>query len=154
MQIANLISPNTIKTNLKSQDKTSVITELAELLNSSGKLSSMAQYLEDVIAREELFSTGIGFGIAIPHGKSEGVKEAFVAFGKSEKGVDFCASDGSLAHMIFLIAVPLEQSGTMHLEILAKLSRMLMHDSFREELRKATNTRKIMEVLSLIDVDQ
>ncbi|HHV75434.1 PTS sugar transporter subunit IIA [Thermoanaerobacterium sp. R66] len=121
---------------LKSKDKLSVLKELIKPLVAKGAIEDEGKFLEVVLKREEEFSTGIGMGVAIPHGKSSLVKKASLVFGKSKDGIDYSSMDGKPAHLFFLIAAP-EDSDNLHLKILAKLSRSLMHEEVRDELNKA-----------------
>ncbi|ORX22545.1 PTS fructose transporter subunit IIA [Thermoanaerobacterium sp. PSU-2] len=121
---------------LKSKDKLSVLKELIKPLAAKGAIEDEGKFLEVVLKREEEFSTGIGMGVAIPHGKSSLVKKASLVFGKSKDGIDYNSMDGKPSHLFFLIAAP-EDSDNLHLKILAKLSRSLMHEEVRDELNKA-----------------
>ncbi|ADL70006.1 putative PTS IIA-like protein nitrogen-regulatory protein PtsN [Thermoanaerobacterium thermosaccharolyticum DSM 571] len=121
---------------LKSKDKLSVLKELIKPLAAKGAIDDEDKFLDVVLKREEEYSTGIGMGVAIPHGKSSLVKKASLVFGKSKEGIDYNSMDGKPAHLFFLIAAP-ENSDNLHLKILAKLSRSLMHEEVREELNKA-----------------
>ncbi len=147
MKITDIFYPSLIKMNLNASSKEEVINELAELIDENGFLFDKDHYIKEVIKREALGSTGVGMGVAIPHGKSRFVKEACVAFGKSQKGINFGSSDGSLAHLIFLIAVP-EDTDNQHLKILATLSRMLIHQEFREDLLQTNSLEEVMQVIN------
>ncbi|XXF68254.1 PTS sugar transporter subunit IIA [Thermoanaerobacterium thermosaccharolyticum] len=114
----------------------SVLKELIKPLAAKGAIDDEDKFLDVVLKREEEYSTGIGMGVAIPHGKSSLVKKASLVFGKSKEGIDYNSMDGKPAHLFFLIAAP-ENSDNLHLKILAKLSRSLMHEEVREELNKA-----------------
>ncbi|MGJ7045376.1 PTS sugar transporter subunit IIA [Thermoanaerobacterium thermosulfurigenes] len=120
---------------LKSKDKLSVLKELIKPLAAKGAIDDEGKFLEVVLKREEEFSTGIGMGVAIPHGKSSLVKKASLVFGKSKYGIDYNSMDGKPAYLFFLIAAP-EDSDNLHLKILAKLSRSLMHEEVRDELNR------------------
>jgi PTS system nitrogen regulatory IIA component len=121
---------------LKSKDKLSVLKELIKPLAAKCVIDDEDKFLDVVLKREEEYSTGIGMGVAIPHGKSSLVRKASLVFGKSKEGIDYNSMDGKPAHLFFLIAAP-ENSDNLHLKILAKLSRSLMHEEVREELNKA-----------------
>ncbi|AGB20171.1 PTS sugar transporter subunit IIA [Thermoanaerobacterium thermosaccharolyticum] len=121
---------------LKSKDKLSVLKELIKPLAAKCVIDDEDKFLDVVLKREEEYSTGIGMGVAIPHGKSSLVKKASLVFGKSKEGINYNSMDGKPAHLFFLIAAP-ENSDNLHLKILAKLSRSLMHEEVREELSKA-----------------
>jgi len=146
MNITEILNVNLIKLELNSKTKEDVITEMATILDENGKLLDKNIYIKAVKDREKEFSTGIGMGIAIPHGKSSGVKEAALVFGRSANGIDYQSMDDELAHLFFLIAVP-EESSDEHLKILSQLSRKLMHKDLRESLMKATSPEEVITLL-------
>ena len=146
MNITEILSANLIKLKLTSKTKEDVINEMASILDENGKLIDKDKYIKAVKDREKEFSTGIGMGIAIPHGKSSGVKEASLVFGRSVDGIDYQSMDDELAHIFFLIAVP-EESSDEHLKILSQLSRKLMHKDLRESLMKATSAGQVITLL-------
>lgn len=146
MNIAEIMNEKMVKLQLESKDKVSVIRELAELLNENGKLYDKEKYIEAVLKREEEYSTGVGMGIAIPHGKSSAVKEPSIAFGRSIEGIDYGSLDGLPAQLFFIIAVP-ENSNDEHLRLLGQISRKLMHRETREKLLNAETFNEIIEAL-------
>ncbi|MCX7884165.1 MAG: PTS sugar transporter subunit IIA [Caloramator sp.] len=146
MNISEIMSEKMIKLQLQSKDKISVIKELVELLYKNDKLYDKGKYIEAVLKREEEFSTGIGMGIAIPHGKSSAVKEPALAFGKSVEGIDYGALDGKPSNFFFIIAVP-ENSNDEHLRLLSQISRKLMHSEVREKLLKANKPSEVIDAL-------
>ncbi|NNU78569.1 PTS sugar transporter subunit IIA [Clostridium estertheticum] len=146
MNITELLNVNLIKLELTSKTKEDVIIEMATILDENGKLLDKDKYVKAVQDREKEFSTGIGMGIAIPHGKSSGVKEAALVFGRSVNGIDYQSMDDELANIFFLIAVP-EESSDEHLKILSQISRKLMHKDLRESLMKAISPEEIITLL-------
>jgi len=148
-----LISPDTICMDLGASTKEEAILKLADMLDSAGKLGSRQDYIKAVMERESLTTTGIGMGIAIPHGKSDAVIETGIAFGKSACGIDWTSLDGQPVQLVFLLAVPEESAGTQHLQILARLARMLMDDAFRSDLMSATTPAEVLEVISRSERD-
>ncbi|TYP50902.1 PTS sugar transporter subunit IIA [Thermosediminibacter litoriperuensis] len=148
MRIRDILNKDCIDLNLKSTDKESVIKELISLLVNRGLIADKEEFFHAVWEREKTYTTGIGMGIAIPHGKSKSVKRAAVAFGKSERGIDFDSLDGKPAHLFFLIAVP-EESHDLHLELISTLSRKLMHEEVRRALNEADTQEKVLEALSV-----
>lgn len=146
MKITDLLTEGTIKMNLESKKKRDVIIELAKILEKNDKLNDYDKFLRAVFDREKEFSTAIGMSVAIPHAKSDGVKEPALVFGRSSDGIDFDSSDGDLSHLFFLIAVP-EKSSNEHLQILSKLSRRLMHEELREALKNADSPSEIINIL-------
>ena len=147
MDINKLMNENLINLNLKGETKLDVINELVELLDKEGRLLDKEAYFQDVLKREEIGSTGVEMGVAIPHGKSAGVKEPSLAFGRINGGVDFNSLDGVKSDLVFLIAVP-ENSDDTHIRILTSFARKLMHKEFRDGLRNAVNPAEIIELLN------
>lgn len=143
MDIAAVLNEKCIELNLKARNKEEAIRELTDLLSEQGLITDQEEFFTAVQEREKLFSTGIGMGIAIPHGKSPAVRQAAVAFGRSANGVDFNSMDDKPAHLIFLLAVP-EDANDLHLQVLSTLSRLLMHKEVREALSKATSAAEVV----------
>ncbi|HHV25909.1 PTS sugar transporter subunit IIA [Anaerosalibacter bizertensis] len=144
MDIEELLTKDRISFNLKGLTKEEVIDELIEILFNDNVIEDKHKFKIAVMKREEEFSTGIGNGIGIPHGKSKFVTEAAIAFGISKNGVDFDSMDGEPAHLIFLIAVP-EKSDDIHLKVLSYISRRLMHNEVRQALIEAENYDDIIK---------
>lgn len=133
---------------IEADSKMTAINVLAERINQEGRLHDYAGYVESVIERENLTTTGIGFGIAIPHGKSPYVKETTVAFGRLTDKVDWQSLDGENVGLVFLLAVPEECQGDQHLKIIAGLSRKLVHQEFRDTLQHAASDQEIVNLLN------
>lgn len=146
MELTALLTKERTTFELTSQNKKDVIKELANLLIQDGVITDGEAFLQAVLKREEEFSTGIGMGVAIPHGKSAGVQEAALAFGKSKSGLDFESMDDQPAHLFFMIAVP-EASSDVHLKVLAELSRKLMHENVRTQLMEAVTYEDLLNAL-------
>lgn len=147
MEIKDLLDEKMMVFDLKAKDKNGVLEELVNVLKESGVIDDSKGFLEVVKKREEEFSTGIGYGIAIPHGKSSLVKRPAIVVGKSQSGIDYNSMDGKPVYLFFLIAVP-ENSDELHLKVLAELSRSLMHEEVRERLIKASTPKEIKEAFS------
>ncbi|MBN9647427.1 PTS sugar transporter subunit IIA [Terrisporobacter glycolicus] len=147
MRIIDLINKNSVKLNLVSKDKSSVVDELVDLVNNSGNLNNKKEYKEAILAREELSTTAIGEGVAIPHAKNKAVNKACLAAGISKEGIDYEAFDDSLSHLFFMIAAP-DGANDTHLEVLSRLSTILMDEKFRNDL---INASSIDEFLNLIN---
>lgn len=145
-----IIDYNLIELNLESNNRIEVIEYMADLINKNGRLNEKEKYIKEVLKREELSSTGVGFGVGIPHGKSDAVKIPTVAFGRSKEGIEWNSLDGEPVHMVFLLAVPEEAASNQHLKILAALSRKLMSDEFRKLLLDTEDKEAIMKVLQEI----
>lgn len=121
---------------LKSQTKKEVLKEMVAILSEAHEIKTQDKVLEALLEREELGSTGIGQGIAIPHGKSDHVGKTVAALGISKKGIEFDALDGEPVYVFFMLVAPGNSAG-IHLKILAKISRLLKDKFFRQALREA-----------------
>lgn len=144
-EIHDVLQSEFINFNLAATEKEAAIKELAATLVHEGIVKNESVYLGAVMQREKEGTTGIGFGVAIPHGKSEAVTRAALAFGRSEAGINYDSMDGKPVHLMFLIAVP-ETANDEHLRILSKLSRKLMHTDVREQLMKVTKVEEIYQI--------
>lgn len=145
MKISDIFEASLMIDDLQATTKANTIKEMVEKLELAGKLNNKATYQQAVLDREAEYSTGIGMGIAIPHGKSSGVNEAALVFARSKAGVDFDSMDGKPAHLLFMIAVP-EAANDDHLRILGTLSAKLMHQSIRDALMKAASYEDVIAV--------
>jgi len=146
MKLMDFLIPEAIEPNIKSNNKTDAIKELAALLKSTGTIADDEPVAKVVLEREELGSTGIGEGIAVPHGKSDAVDNVVAAFGRSEKGIDFKSeADNIPVHLVFLLVAPIGSSGP-HLLALARISRLLKSKDFHERLLKAKSKSEILEI--------
>ncbi|MBP9518699.1 MAG: PTS sugar transporter subunit IIA [Fervidobacterium sp.] len=143
MDVRTLFSPSRMTFDLQGQTKESVLDELIELLYNDGKLTDKDSFKKAVLKREEEFSTGIGMGIAIPHGKDSSVTEPCVTFGLSKKGVDFASMDNQPAYLFFLISVP-ESADNTHLDLLSFISRKLIHEEVRNKLLSAKSYEDVV----------
>lgn len=148
MKIMDFLNEKAISADLKSEDKKKVIQELTDLLVKAGELKPRMK--DDVVKillnREALGSTGIGQGVAIPHGKSEQVKELVGAFAVSKKGINFDSLDGEPAHIFFLLLAPIESSGP-HLKALARISKLLKDKYFRDSLKNAESEKVLLKIM-------
>ena len=147
MRIIDLIDKKSVKLNLSSKDKQSVVNELVELVNNSGNLNDKNGYKEAILAREELSTTAIGEGVAIPHAKNKSVNKACLAAGISKEGIDYEAFDDSLSHLFFMIAAP-DGANDTHLEVLSRLSTILMDESFRNDLINASSEDEFLNLIN------
>ncbi|MBO0454578.1 MULTISPECIES: PTS sugar transporter subunit IIA [Enterococcus] len=143
-----VINEELVDLSIDADSKMNAITLLADRINQAGRLHDHAGYVESVIEREDLTTTGIGFGIAIPHGKSPYVKETTVAFGRLNNKIDWQSLDGEKVGLVFLLAVPEECQGDQHLKIIAGLSRKLIHQEFRSILEQASSDQEIVDLLN------
>ncbi|CAM2974812.1 fructose PTS transporter subunit IIA [Paenibacillus sediminis] len=148
MNIHELLNHGTIMLPLDVDTREDAIRQMAASLERSGSITHLDAYIEAVLRREQQSSTGIGFGVAIPHGKSAGVSKASLAFARFNKSIDWDSLDGSPATMAFMIAVPEANVGNEHLQILVALSRKLIHEDFRQQLTDAQTPDEIIEILA------
>ncbi|MFZ5827304.1 MAG: PTS sugar transporter subunit IIA [Bacillota bacterium] len=136
MSIRELINASTITLDLQARTPEEAFQELGGLLYRDGAVSDLEAYLGAVRERESLGTTAVGFGVAIPHGKSAGVSRAAIAFGRANHDLAWDSLDGEPVRMVFLIAAP-EGANDLHLRALAQLARQLMHEEFRHRLMTA-----------------
>ena len=146
MKITDLLSKESVLLNVDVKDKDACLVKLVDLMDASGKISDKKLYLDAVYAREEEGTTGVGNGIAIPHGRCSGVKEPGLAAITINGGVEYNALDSKPVDLAFLIAAP-EGSGSVHLEILSKLASMLMDENFVADLKKAKTVEEFLKVI-------
>ncbi len=146
MKITDLLAKESVGLSVKVKDKNETLSRMADLMDRSGKLSDKKLYLEAVEAREAEGTTGVGGGIAIPHGRCSGVKEAGLAAMTIDGGVDYESLDGNPVDLAFMIAAP-ESSGNVHLEILSKLAMMLMDEKFVADLKAAKDAEEFLNVI-------
>lgn len=148
MEITSLINSDLIDLELESSDQLGVIDELATLLVKQDRLDSKSSFIEGVLEREAHFTTGFGNGIAIPHCKSDTVKQASIVIGKLINGVDWKAMDNNDVHFVIMLAIPESEAGTTHLQILSKLSGKLIDEDFRNRLMSTTEKEDVLHLLN------
>jgi PTS system nitrogen regulatory IIA component len=142
MNMMDMLKSEYIICNLKSKNKEEVLTELSNVFHFEGEQIHSEDILRALVARENLGSTGIGEGIAIPHAKIHGLKNPMISFGRSISGIPFDSLDGKPAQLFFAILVPDHSTG-LHLKLLASLSRMMKDTEFRSQLLKARSAEEI-----------
>ena len=147
MKITDLLKPQSILLNASPTNKADAIYTLGDLMDKGGNLSDKAEYLEAVFAREESGSTGLGDGIATPHAKSNGVKEAGLAAMVVPNGVDFDALDGQPSRLFFMIAAP-EGAADTHVEVLSKLATMVIDPDFKNALIQAATVDRFLKLIT------
>ncbi|MDP8260979.1 MAG: PTS sugar transporter subunit IIA [Candidatus Kappaea frigidicola] len=150
MKIFDFLDQKAVSANLKSTDKGTVIDELVNLLVASGKVKNADGMVKILLERESLGSTGIGQGIAIPHGKSSKISQMIGAIGISKNGVDFEALDGESVYIFVLLLAPADSAGP-HLKALARISRLLKDKYFRDSLKNATSEENLLEIIKRED---
>jgi fructose-specific phosphotransferase system IIA component len=146
MKLSDLINEKAISTSLRSTTKDEVIKELVSLLEKAHGLNTRGEVLKKVAEREAMMSTGIGNGVAIPHGKAKSVDSLVASCGISPKGIDFQSVDGEVVRLFILLVSPEELRGP-HVRALANISRLLKEESVRERLKKCASAQEFLEVL-------
>ena len=150
MELKDILRKDLMILNLEEGSKTEIIETLIKQLIKNNLLDAKDQvsFVKTVLDREKISSTGLGDGIAIPHGMSEVIKEPVVVYGYSDEGLEFESMDGKPAHHFFLIATP-KGDGKEHLTILAELSRQLMNQEVIEKLNNAKNEQAVVDAFSI-----
>jgi len=144
--ILALIDPECFNTELKGRTKVEIISELVDILEAKGKLINRDQVLADVLEREQAMSTGMEYGIALPHGKTDGIADTKVAIGIKKSGVHFDSTDGIPARLFILIVSPKKSSG-LHVQFLAAIGSILGDEAFRESVINAKTPQEAVELL-------
>jgi PTS system nitrogen regulatory IIA component len=147
MRLADVLMKEHIMPALKAREKRELLDEMATELSSKVDGLNREKLLEMLLEREKLGSTGIGHGVAIPHGKLKGVDGIIVAFGRSKKGVDFHSMDNRPVNLFFLIVAP-ENSTATYLKILASISRLLRDKAIRKKLIKASSRDELYSIIA------
>ena len=145
MKICDIIRKDQILAELKGQNKEDVINELIDLFKDDDRVINLEKIRTAVLEREKIMSTGVGKGFAIPHGKTDSVKEIIAAFGKSTKPIDFAALDEQPVHLVFLLVGKDNLVGP-HIKLLSRIARMMNKDEFRENLLKAKTAEEIFDI--------
>lgn len=148
MILTQILQPTCIKAPLDSKDKETAITELVDTLATSGQLGNRDVVLEAVLIREETRSTGIGSGIAIPHGKCNGVEELVMAIGIAAEPIEFSSIDNKPVSIICLLASPVDRTGP-HIQALARISRLMLDEEFKGKLEKSTSAEEVYELICM-----
>ena len=152
MNLLDILSPESTIVDLKGESKEDIIAELVNSLPVGDAITDRDQVLQAVLDREKIMSTGIGDGIAIPHGKSAAVTELVAAMGTQRRGVDFDALDGEPAFVFFLLVSPANVSGP-HIKALARISRLLKNDEFKKKLIEAGSAEEIIASIEAAERD-
>src|SRR3989338_742775 len=146
MKITEFLNKQGIKLDLQASEKEAVLEELVDVLAKVQEIGDKKNILKALVERESLGSTGIGQGIAIPHGKSDRLKELVAILGISRKGVNFEALDGELVYIFFLLVAPKDSAGP-HLKALAQISPLLRDSYFCELLKKCKTQDEVYELI-------
>ncbi len=150
MKLSDIIEEDYIIPELKANDKRGVLEELTEMITVHEPYIDKMALVKVLVDRERLGSTGIGDGVAIPHGKLNGVKHPIISFGRSKQGLDFDSMDGQPAYLFFLIVAP-ENSSGFHLQVLAKIAKILKSSVFRKKLMDADSRIELYQIITESD---
>jgi fructose-specific phosphotransferase system IIA component len=146
MRLVDILKPENIKVPLESKTKNDAIGELVGLLAKNGEVADAKKVLDAVLERESTRTTGIGNGLAIPHGKCNGAKDLVMAIGKAATPIDFQSIDGRPVTLIWLLTSPPDKTGP-HIHALARISRLMTIDKFRQALAAATTAQQVYEIV-------
>lgn len=146
-----IIKKENILFDVDAKDKADMIEQMVEAFSKEGYLSDKERFHKDVLAREEIFPTYIGFGIGIPHGKSSGAIDAGLCVAKPKNPVVW--NDDESVDIVIMIAVSDEGKGEFHLQLLSKLSRLMMHEDFRNELKNGTKDQVYETLMKNLEVE-
>ncbi len=146
MKIMDFLCPEAITIDLKAHDKKAAINEIVEMLAKAKKVKKTSEVIATVLEREKLGSTGIGQGVAIPHGKTDAVNEQIGALGISQKGIEFNSLDGEPVFLMFFLVGPVEVTG-QHLKALSRISRLFKDKFFRQSLREAKSVDEVIKII-------
>lgn len=147
IKLSKLLTAKLIDLDLKGKNKKQIIAELVDLIAKSGKLKNKKAFFKVIMGREKLGSTGVGGGIAIPHGKSGDVKDFILVFARKTEGIDFGALDGEKTYLFFALASPAEDVGD-HLKILAEISRITRDKFTVDQLKRIEDRFSALKVIS------
>ncbi|UCG60920.1 MAG: PTS sugar transporter subunit IIA [Candidatus Zixiibacteriota bacterium] len=150
MKLSKFCDESLVIFGLKAGSKTEVIEELVNLVSYSNMVKDAEQLLTDVVDRENLVTTGVGYGVAFPHAKTRSVKGIVIAFGRSTKGIDFDAMDHKPVHLFFLIAAPEDAIGA-HLNVMARLSYLMKSEKNRQKLMEASSPGDVLALIDNVD---
>lgn len=146
MRITDYMTEADVLPDLKGSTREDVLREMVRHLSGAGKVKDADGLVQILLDRETLGSTGIGHGVAIPHGRLPGLKEILLVFGRSEKGIDFDAQDGKPVNLFFLLVAP-EDSAGLHLKALARISRVLKNPECRASLLNARDRGSLLKAI-------
>lgn len=146
MEILDLLNKNQMNFEIEADSKQDVIKKMAKMFLDDGVITNIDKYVDSVIEREQTGTTGVGEGIAIPHGKSNAVTTSSIAFAKLKTPVDWDALDGNKVSMIFMLSIPGGSESKEHLRVLSLLAQRLMDDDVIESLQKAKDKDDIINI--------
>ena len=146
MLLTQILRQSSVKVPLQGKEKQAVISELVDLLDGQGLLLDRAVCLDSVLVRERTRSTGIGSGVAIPHGKCKGVNELVMALGIARKPIDFGSIDDKGVTIVMLLISPADRTGP-HIQALARISKLMLDERFRQQLEQSDSAEKVYSLI-------
>jgi fructose-specific phosphotransferase system IIA component len=149
MKLSKFCSEDLITFNLKSKNKENILEELVDLASKSKLVKDSGELLKDVKDREDLVTTGVGYGVAFPHAKTKATKGIVIAFGRADKGVDFDAMDHKPVYLFFLIAAPEDAIGA-HLNVMARLSYIMKSEENRNKMMTVTSPGELLQMIDTV----
>jgi len=147
MKLTDILTDECVKVPLAATTKEPAITELIDLLDANGQLTDRDVMLRAVLEREQTRTTGIGHGLAVPHGKAHGCTELVMAIGKPAEPIDFQSIDKKPVHVIVLLASPPDQTGP-HIQALARISRLMTMENFRNAVFRASSGAELYGIIA------
>lgn len=153
MKFSDIITEDSIIPELAARDKEGVLEELAQTICNHAPSVDKSGLVRVLLEREKLGSTGIGEGVAIPHGKINNLTQPMISFGRSKRGLDFDSMDAQPAYLFFLLVAP-ENSAGLHLKTLAKIAKVLKSKVFRKKLMEANTREELYEIIIKTDEEE
>jgi len=146
MKLIDVLDESVVKVGLEAEDKEEAFAEMVEVLVRAGRIDDRDEALEAILAREAMATTGIGSGIAVPHGKGHSVKSLLAALGISRKGIEYDATDGEPVYLVFLVLAEANNPGP-HVQCLGEIARLLQLPGFNERLRGAKSAKDALDLI-------
>ncbi|MFH1943304.1 MAG: PTS sugar transporter subunit IIA [bacterium] len=147
MRLSDLLSEETITVSLRHTDKQGVIEELLDLAMKTGRIKDRSIALKAVMDREQLMSTGLEKGVAVPHAKTKAAEDLSMALGISKEGIDFQSADGKPSHLFFFLLAP-EAAAGPNVKVLAQIARLTNAPDFRQTLKEASSPKEVLNIIA------
>lgn len=146
MKLSDLLDDRAIKVGLEGEDKEEVFAEMIEMLVRTGRVSDRQRALQAILGREAMATTGIGNGVAVPHGKDASLRKLAAALGISQKGVEYDAADDQPVYVVFLVLAEANNPGP-HVQCLGEIARLLQVPGFYERLRRCSSAQEVLAAI-------
>lgn len=140
-------APDLIRLGVEANDKEELLARLVELLQHTGRIRDTSTLMRELLKREQVMSTGIGSGIAIPHALTEDIENLVIVFGRTSRPIDFQALDSQPVDLVFMLVGP-RRGGSVYVKLLARVSRLLQNEQFKERLRQAREPQDVIDVFT------